>query len=333
MVALYVMLTGVTGAALVFRPELQKLTFPEFFEVARNGQPDAPAAVIVGELQRGFPGYQLVGIDYPTYRRGTYLSYLIKGSELRTVFLHPVSGRVIGELPKTSWIARLQDLHADLLGAGRAINGIFAVVVIVVLLSGLLLMWSPRLKITIRGLHNAVGFWLIAILIMWAVSGVYFAFRAPFRKAVNAVSPLSVMRTPQSKLRDGRLPAADVSALIATSLALVPGAKMGRIVLPSSPRGSILILTAYKTHGDFDTSDEVTLYFDQYTGELLERRDAGAQKHSAGDLFLTWLAALHVGSFGGWMVKIAWFVLALSFPALAITGVVMWWNRARRIRP
>src|SRR5678815_4737879 len=99
-VVLYVLLIGVTGAALVFRPQFQKATFPEFFAVAREGQPDAPASTIIQQLLDHYPGYKLSGIDYPTHRRETYLAYLSKGDELRTVFSHPVTGEIIGELPK-----------------------------------------------------------------------------------------------------------------------------------------------------------------------------------------------------------------------------------------
>ncbi len=44
-VAAYVCLVGLTGAALVFRPEMQKAAFAEYFEVRRPaGQPDASPA-------------------------------------------------------------------------------------------------------------------------------------------------------------------------------------------------------------------------------------------------------------------------------------------------
>ena len=143
LVVLYVVLIGVTGAALVFRPQFQKVTFPEFFKVSRDGKPDASASKIIQELLDGYPGYQLSGIDYPTYRRETYLSYLTKGNELRTVFSHPVTGQIIGELPKTSWITRLQDLHFDLLSGrmGRTVNGVGAFALVAMFLTGAVVWW------------------------------------------------------------------------------------------------------------------------------------------------------------------------------------------------
>ena len=153
---------------------------------------------------------------------------------------------------------------------------------------------------------------------------------------MNAFSPLTVFRAPESQPHSGpAAPAADAAVLVAKSKSMVPGANMGRVVLASNARSAILILMAYKTHGDFDTSDEVHLYFDQYTGDLLLRRDIGAEHRSLGDLVLFWIGPLHVGSFGGTgivgvLVKIVWSILALSFPVLAVTGVLVWWNGAGR---
>jgi len=60
------------------------------------------------------------------------------------------------------------------------------------------------------------------------------------------------------------------------------------------------------------------------------RREGATEAASGGDLFMKWIGPLHVGSFGGNGVKILWVILALSFPVLAVTGVLMWWNRVGR---
>ncbi len=103
----YIVLIGITGSAVVFRQELQAAMYPDFFRLQPQGpggfrlQPDV--STLVRELQAAYPGYRLSGIDWPTYRRDTFLAYVTRGSEFRTVFAHPVSGRVSGELPQ-DWI-------------------------------------------------------------------------------------------------------------------------------------------------------------------------------------------------------------------------------------
>lgn len=333
LLTLYVCLIGLTGSALVFRPELQKATFSRYFDVDRPpGIPDAEVATLISRLEAAYPLYQLAGIDYPTARRGTYLSYLVKGGSLVSAFSDPVSGEVIGELPKTSWISRLQDLHFNLLAGprGRVTNGIGAASLIALFLTGLVIWWPGVARWTrfTWELHRSVGVWLFALLMLWAVTGVEFAFPRQFRRAVNAVTPLTVTRTPESTVRAGAvLGANDIPVLVMRARQLVPGAKMGRIVMPSAPKAPIQVLLAYKDHGDFDTSDEVLLYFDRYSGMLLERRDAALQTMSAGDTLMKWIGPIHLGSFGGSGVKLLWSVLALSFPLLAVTGVIIWWRR------
>src|SRR5205807_1766803 len=181
---------------------------------------------------------------------------------------------VIGEMPKQSWITRLQDLHFDMLAGstGRLVNGIAAFSLLAMFVTGLGVWWPGvarwRRALTVDvskpwprviwELHGAIGVWLFALLMLWAVTGVEFAFPRQFRRAVNAVLPLTVTRAPESAVRSGAaLGVADLAGLIPEAQRTVPGAKMGRIVMPSTAKAPIQVLLAFKDHGDFDTSDEV----------------------------------------------------------------------------
>jgi uncharacterized iron-regulated membrane protein len=97
----------------------------------------------------------------------------------------------------------LVDLHDNLLAGstGRTINGIGAMLVMAVVLSGAVLWWPgrgrwrrslvvPRPTRTRRfawHLHSALGFWGFVLLFGWAVTGVYFAFPEPFEGLMNAL--------------------------------------------------------------------------------------------------------------------------------------------------
>ena len=68
-------------------------TFTAIFDPARvPGAADASACTIVAKLQAAYPLYQLSGIDYPTARRGTYLSYLVKGNQLGPLHVGSFAG-------------------------------------------------------------------------------------------------------------------------------------------------------------------------------------------------------------------------------------------------
>src|SRR5947208_1464524 len=109
--ALYAIFIGLTGAALVFRADLEKRAYPALFAQRPDGAALAPPETVLATLAKRFPGYRFSGFDYPSGRRGTFLAYLASGDELRTVFLDAERGDVAGELPRDGWIQRLQDLH------------------------------------------------------------------------------------------------------------------------------------------------------------------------------------------------------------------------------
>ena len=288
-----------------------------------------------------YPGYRFSGIDYPTARRHSFLAYLARdGEALRTVFSDPLTGRVLGELPRDGWIQRLQDVHFNLLmgSTGYVVSGIGAMCLVVLVVTGLILWWPGVSRWTealsvhtgrgwgrvIRECHWVTGIWTAALLLLWAITGVYFCFPGPFRDAFNVVLPLTTTRPPVSA---GRLVGEDVpfNVLVSRAQALVPGTQMARLSLPSTDTGSVGVVLARREHGDFDTSDQVTAYFDRYTGDPLGLDDQSSR--SAGDHVIRWLGVLHVGSFGGTPIRLLWMVTGLAFPLLAVTGVVMWWTR------
>ena len=337
----YLFIIGLTGSVVVFRQELQRRAYPEFFTPARPSGQNAAPAVVVASLRAAYPDYRVSGIDWPTYRRDTFLAYVSRGSEFRTVFASPATGEVVGELPY-DWIRWLQDLHFDLLAGrtGRTVNGIGAICLLVMCLTGLVVWWPglPRwhtgLRVDFRRgwkrvtweLHGAAGFWTVAVLLVWALTGIYFAFPQPFRAAIDALSPLTVARVPQSQLPRGVLAdALTPDDFVARARRYVPDARIARIVLPGSERAPFTVVLARGTHGDADTSDEVTLDFDQHGGALLRARDN--RYRSAGDTVMAWITPLHFGSFGGMPMKIAWALAGLALPLLFASGLVMWWNR------
>ena len=319
----YFLFIGATGAALVFRQELQRAAYPEFHRLERGGAPLAAPDTVVRALADAYPGARVSGIDWPTYRRDSFLAYVTDAGRFRTVFAHPVSGRVIGELPY-DWIRRLQDLHFDLVGGrtGRVLNGVGALCLLVAGISGLHL-WSRR---RLRDVHRTIGILIVPLLIAWAVTGAYYAFPQPLRSVVNALMPLTAVQPPRSLGRaSGTAAVVTPEALIARARAAVPGAQMARLVWPFGERGTYQIVLARAVHGDADTSDEVTLYFDAYSGALLLTRDHRAR--TTGDVVTAWIGPLHFGSFGGLPVKMLWAAAGLGLPLLFVTGVRMWRRR------
>ncbi len=46
-----------------------------------------------------------------------------------------------------------------------------------------------------------------------------------------------------------------------------------------------------------------------------------------GNDILGWISVLHFGRFGGFAIRILWFLMGMTVPLLAGTGCCMWWRR------
>ncbi len=106
------------------------------------------------------------------------------------------SGRLVSTVCEPAFVTWMAEFH-DHLGVGRPgllINGLGAIAVIVMCVTGAILWWPGRTRwrrsLVLRrdvsaqrfiwDLHNFLGFWLLLLVLMWALTGLYFAFPAAF---------------------------------------------------------------------------------------------------------------------------------------------------------
>jgi uncharacterized iron-regulated membrane protein len=124
------------------------------------------------------------------FRRELARWLMPRGTELENGF--PPAIRVM------EWLV---DLHDNLLAGalGRDINGIFALLITVLVLTGAVIWWPGRRRwrrsvTPVRSreigrfswhLHSSLGLWGFVLLFSWAITGVYFAFPEPFEWAFN----------------------------------------------------------------------------------------------------------------------------------------------------
>jgi uncharacterized iron-regulated membrane protein len=97
---LYVFVVCATGAALVFRIDMQRAENPELFTPSA-GEPAHPAEILESVLAR-YPDHRVSFIDAPSVERDTYLAYPFKGDVYKAVLVDPVSAQVLGEVPEES---------------------------------------------------------------------------------------------------------------------------------------------------------------------------------------------------------------------------------------
>lgn len=340
---LYIFVVCLTGAALVFRLDLQRARNPHLFTPRASGLLADPVTVME-RVSRAYPDHRLSGVEAPTSRRPTYLAYVTRGREFVTVLIDPVSVEILGELPNDPLVASVQRLHFDLMAGrtGRTVNGIGALCILVMCASGCVIWWPGRTHV-MRGFlvdvrrdtkrviwefHRAMGIWSVAFLALFALTGLSLVFPAPFRNAVNAISPITGTRAPSSSPAAADAVPPTWASLIARARQERPGQHVARVIAPANDRAAFLVQFSSRSPTPAG-SDLSSVYFDQYSGAILT---AAQPTRTAGDLVVAWTVPLHVGAFGGEPLRWIWFAFGLAPPLLFATGMTMWWTRVVRPR-
>jgi uncharacterized iron-regulated membrane protein len=205
-IGLYVLLMSVSGAALVFRRELAQAFSREPRIAAGPG-----ARMTVDELKqaakRAYPEYEATRVYERKNPEQLVEIYLERGGKRFQRLFNPYTGADLGDplRPGFRFILWLADLHDDLLydRTGRRWNAIGAVLATLLCLTGAIIWWpgikSWRSSLTFgwkgnrKGfnwvLHSALGFWSIAFILMWGISGIYLSIPESFNRVVDFFEP------------------------------------------------------------------------------------------------------------------------------------------------
>ncbi len=351
-VGLYIFVMSLTGTSLVFYDELSLLTNPK---VAVTDYKQ-PLSRVMESVAATYPQHQPTWI-HQTTRNDAPLEVFVSRDEKQSVALiNPYTAEIIGE--KSSLLLFLRELHFNLLlgATGRTINGIGALFLLTLGITGLAI-WSTRagsiasrIKVNLKAnwkrlnfdLHSAVGICVLPMIFIWGTSAIYFAFPEPFEKAVQCIFA-SIKQNHNSNIS---APPAIPTNIIATPLVVpsntshhlgidsiverakhqAPGLHPAWIKLPSM-KDTMMHISMVGS--DFGGNDAVTrVSIDSSTGQITHF--SRPEERGTPDRFLSWLSNLHFGNFAGVFSKALWVVAGLTPALLFSTGALMWFNRVLR---
>jgi uncharacterized iron-regulated membrane protein len=345
---LYMVMIGVSGSILVFRPALELLCGLKPWQNIRANRPPADLASVVENLKAAYPHSRIVSVDAPSENEATFIAVL-EGRGRIKVACDPNNGQVLGIIPPTRhWLDVTAELHESLLihpgSQGRMFNGIGAAFLLLLNATGMVIWWpgirnwKRALKVDFArnwrrinfDLHLSVGFWTILIASFWAVSGIYFGWPRQVFLFVNSLSPIITARPPSITVTpESDAPEPDLRSLVARARSIDPGTTVGGIAFPYSRRAPLGILMRRGNSVGYEYVD--TVYFDPYNGDYISTWKYGVNQ-SLGDWIIWLQVPLHFGTYWGLGVKLIWAAAGLAIPLLAVTGLLMYWNRALRRR-
>jgi len=203
---LYVLLISVTGSVVVYSNEMFRAATREPI-ISKESGPLLTDEEITAAALRLYPEYKVVNVGRMKNPDQAIDVWLRRDEEVKKRLFDPHTGRDLGNsIPAgIRFTSALLDLHDNLFAGptGRQVNGVGAICLLLLAATGLVIWWPGiktwRRSLTIhRGvgwkrmiwhLHSMIGFWSLAFVLVFAVSGIYLAYPEAIQGFADRIEP------------------------------------------------------------------------------------------------------------------------------------------------
>lgn len=334
---------GISGSALVFRADIERWQTAAMRSVTPLAA-RRPVDDWVSAAAAHVPAKVLARITLPADATDAAQVFMrlagarnLKQAELEVVYVDPYRAIALGSKPANSGILwTLQDFHYALFSGetGLKINGIGALALVLLGLSGPVLWWpgwqrrTEALRVRLRpvvakwrDLHAVSGVVICLALLLIGATGAYYAYRSTADAVVMLVTGNAAREAPRSAPQSAA-PMLPLQNVLASAQRLVPDAHFDEL-RPARAPGSAANLS-FRLPGDLVFARH-RLFLDPQSGALL-RMDRYDQL-AMGERVMANIQAWHYGYFAGrwsqWLWVVAGFLPAFLFGS----GVWLWWRR------
>lgn len=342
-VAVYMLMMSLSGTSLVFHDEIESWLCPESAPI--KGESLASNDLIFQKCKEKFPQFEFGNlIADPEHRPTQVFGSGPEGKKI-TCESNPFTGEFIRLREGNQALKFLCELHFNLLNgsAGRTANGIGALILLTLTVTGLTIWWrgiqsikasfdllpkkatvTPRRRVSViltRNLHATIGACLAPLLVVWGLSGFYFGFPSFVESTVNLFLPVSSQKN-EPEIQGATPGRAETSITVDSFVknaraAAVDFDFVSRISMPDKKKKSVRVWLL-KSNA---TKEKCQVFLDPVSGSVLAV--SKSQSTPAGDLFLQTLTKLHFGSIGGSTTKILWLIVGLTPAILAVSGIMI----------
>jgi uncharacterized iron-regulated membrane protein len=336
---LVVLVISIAGALYVFEEEIRAATQKDFRFVPAQEKPFVGLDQIITQFNQLEPKAKLrlirVTEQYPN------ATVELSTSKDEVYYFNPYTAALVSKRG-LDWLEIDRKLHTSLLlgEPGEFIMRWSVVIFVLMLISGLIL-WFPgkrrllKQSLTIKrnasfkrlnyDLHNVLGFYAALVLLITALTGLYFAF-----KEVKTIASFftGTKLTSGKTLTVGKVDTIESVALRYHKIYQEASKKYpGAVSTSFSVRGKgelrLRIIYPYKW-----ARNQNTFFYDEASGTPL--RAKLYQDYNAADLIEATNFDLHTGKLFGMPHKIFSFFASLIAASLPITGFIIWWKKRRR---
>ena len=364
--ALLLILQGLTGTIITWKHEVDAFLNPGLLRVTAPENGNAVArerltlSILVEQAKQHHPTGKLTMLELPEKENEALVAWFKEASDqnkkpgTKQMMINPYTGTMIGErvpdkisFSRSQFVPSLMSWHRNFLGSdnGKLLVSVNGIVLAIIALSGIYLWWPVwRLKawwqaITISHqgpwkrfnfrLHRATGFYSTPILLMLAITGIYFNqpdWITPIVKQVVSVTADSkeVKASTENNFTDSEIKNLNPDQIIDLAQKEFPMARVTRISFPEKTDGRFEV----RLHqpGELrEGSGATRVTVDALHGKIIKIRDP--LKASKEALFYSYFFPLHSGEIFGTIGKIIISFVGLLPLLFAISGTLIWLRR------
>lgn len=338
---LVVFIISVTGALYSFEEEIRDFTQKDFRYVGLQEKPFVGLDYIISNFEKLSPKDQLRLIRIEDgFPNATVEITTKKGI---VYYFDPYNAALIKKGGE-DWLQVVEHIHTSLLlgKTGKFIIQWSVVIFVLMLITGLVL-WFPgqmrllKQSLTIKrkasfkrlnyDLHNVLGFYASVVLLVTALSGLYFAFR----EVKNAASFFTGSKLTQGKAivlaKPTHIDPAPIryNKIYTEAQIKYPGAISTSFSLRGKSELRLRMIYPYRW-----ARNQNTFFYDEATGTMT--RAKLYKDFNGADLIEATNYDLHTGRLLGLPNKILSFLAALVAASLPITGFIIWWKKRKKPR-
>ncbi|MGM9478364.1 PepSY-associated TM helix domain-containing protein [Pedobacter sp. GSP4] len=336
---LVVFIISITGALYIFEEEIREVTQKDFRYVTLQQKPFVGLDKIIVNFGKISPKDQLKLIRIEDGFPNATVEITSKKSAV--YYFNPYDASLVKK-GSEDWLGVVEHIHTSLLlgKTGELIMQWSVVIFVLMLITGLVL-WFPgqmrllKQSLTIKrkasfkrlnyDLHNVMGFYASIILLVTALSGLYFAF-----KGVKTAASFFT----GSKLGQGKAVVSVKSVQIdplpirynkiyTEAKTKYPGAISSSFSLRGKGELRLRLIYPYRW-----ARKQNTFFYEEATGTMI--RAKLYKDFNGADLIEATNYDLHTGRLLGLPNKILSFFAALIAASLPITGFIIWWKKRKK---
>lgn len=332
-------LSSLTGALLVYGPELQEALEPEIWLVEPRGAP-LPVRALLARVEAQRPDLRVWSVAFDERPDRAWRLWLAGGQGAANV--DPYDGRVLAQYhPNRTAQGIVTALHRRWLVDGKelgswarhAVSAVALALMLQVLvgigiwltpprrLARLQVDFGKRPRLVVLRLHQLAGVVTALLLLTVAFTGLAMWWQAPAKVVIETATGGPVDEQPDLP-KAGLAAIADLDEAVRAGMAAFPEARLRHLRVPGRA-GDVAVL-----HLDTpEVAPPSRVWVGDDPPRILAVRD-GAAANAA-----TWIwqmrYPLHVGEFAGPVVRAAWVLVALMPAAFVATGLWLYGNRRR----